>query len=117
MRRDLRKFEPLVAKELRRDERRIATEVAKEASGRAVRLTGEYAKSFKPSVTNRGAAIVSKLPQAGVVHFGGTIRPRGVPIVFKPRPVVSDVIDEETDQIVDQMGDAVERAARSAGWT
>jgi hypothetical protein len=116
--RDLKKLEPAVAKELRQDIKAAAGKVAVAASASAGSFsrTGEYAKSIRPYVTARGASVGSRLPQAGVLHFGGTIRPRGVPIVFKPRPVISDALDRRTDQIVQDFGDAVDRAARAAGW-
>jgi phage gpG-like protein len=67
-------------------------------------------------VTARGASVGSRLPQAGVLHFGGTIRPRGVPIAFPARPVISEAVDRNTDRIVNELGDAVEQAARRTGW-
>jgi hypothetical protein len=63
-----------------------------------------------------GRVVGSRLPQAGVLHWGGTIRPRGVPIKFEPHPVMSDALDRRTNEIVDDLGDAVDRAARKAGW-
>lgn len=115
-RRDLRRLEPEVAKELRKDMRGIGERVAAEARTHAPRATGTYARSIRPYVTARGVAVGSRLPQAGVLHFGGTIQPRGVPIVFRPRPVVSQALDRQTTRIVDEIGDAVENAAKRAGW-
>jgi phage gpG-like protein len=114
--RDLRKLEPAVDKKLRGDVKEIAGRVAAEARAAAVKRTGKYAASIRPYVTARGASIGSRLPQAGVLHYGGTIRPRGVDITIPARPVVSVALDRNTDRIVDQMGDAVEEAARAAGW-
>lgn len=116
LRRDLRKLQPAVAKELQKDLRDAAGKVAQEARARAPRVTGRYARSIRPYVTAKGVSVGSNLPQAGVLHFGGTIRPRGVPITFKPRPVVSDAVDKATDRIIDDLGDAIEAAARKAGW-
>lgn len=116
--RDLRKLAPEVAKELRKEIKVVARKVASEASSSAQSFsrTGAYAASLKPYVTTKGASVGSTLPQAGVVHFGGTIQPRGVPITFPPRPVVSDALDRSTDRIVNELGDAIERAAEHAGW-
>lgn len=114
--RDLKRLEPEVAKELRRDIKAAAEKVAAAARADAPRRTGAYAASIKTYVTARGAAVGSRLPQAGVVHFGGTIRPRGTPIVFTARPVISEALDRRTDQLVNDLGDAVERAARRTGW-
>lgn len=115
-RRDLRKLQPEVDKQLRKDLRVAAKKVANEAGAHEHRGTGRYARSIRPYITARGVSIGSNLPQAGVLHFGGTIRPKGVPIVFQPRPVVSEALDRNTDRIVDSVGDAVEAAARKAGW-
>lgn len=117
-RRDLKRLEPEVAKELGKDLKTIAGKVAAGASAAAqsFAVTGEYARSIRPYVTGTKATVGSRLPQAGVLHFGGTIQPRGVPIVIKPRPVISIVLDRSTDRIVEEFGDAVEAAARLAGW-
>lgn len=115
-RRDLRKLEPEVEKQLRADVKVIAARIALEARGAAVKRTGKYAASIRPYVTAKGASIGSRLPQAGVLHFGGTIRPRGVDITITARPVISTAVDRQTDRIVDEMGDAIERAATRAGW-
>lgn len=117
-RRDLKRLEPEADKELRKDIKKVAAGVAVAASAGAQSFakTGAFARSIRPYVSGTKAQIGSRLPQAGVVHFGGTIRPRGVPIVFKPRPVISIVVDRETDRIVDGMGDAIEQAARRVGW-
>jgi phage gpG-like protein len=115
-RRDLKRLEPETAKLLRSDIRAIAERVAAEARAAAVSRTGGYAASIRPYVTARGASVGSRLPQAGVLHFGGTIRPRGVPITFPARPVISESVDRNTDRLVDEIGDAVEQAALRAGW-
>lgn len=115
-RRDLKRLQPMVEKELRKDIRAAAARVAAEAAANAPRVTGEYARSIRPYVTARGVSIGSRLPQAGVLHWGGTIQPRGTPFAITGRPVVSDALDRRTDDIVDALGDAVEIAARRAGW-
>ena len=115
-RRDLRKLEPEVDKQLRADVKDIAARIAAEARGAAVRRTGKYAASIRPYVTAKGASVGSRLPQAGVLHYGGTIQPRGVPITFPARPVISDTLDRQTERIIDEFGDAVETAAKRAGW-
>jgi hypothetical protein len=116
LRRDLKRLEPLVAKELTKDIRAAAGKVAVDAAAHAPRRTGAYARSIRPYVTARGASVGSRLPQAGVLHWGGTISPRGVPITFEPRPVISDALERRVDGLVDDLGDAVERAAKRVGW-
>lgn len=114
--RDLKKLEPEAAKELQKDIKAAAGKVAAAAASTAPRVSGKYARSIRPYVTAKGASVGSRLPQAGVLHFGGTIEPRGVPIKFPARPVVSDALDRQTNQIINDMGDAVDRAAKRAGW-
>jgi hypothetical protein len=114
--RDLKRLEPEVAKLLRGDLKSIAQHIATEASAKAVRRTGAYAASIRPYVTAKGVSIGSRLPQAGVLHFGGTISPRGVPITFPARPVISEAVDRSTDRIVNEVADAIEQAAHRAGW-
>jgi hypothetical protein len=115
-RRDLKRLAPETDKLLRADIKAIAGRVVAEAGAHAVRRTGAYASSIRAYVTLKGVSIGSTLPQAGVLHFGGTIRPRGVPIVFPARPVISEAVDRNTDRLVNAIGDAVEQAARRAGW-
>lgn len=112
-RRDLRRVSPEVDKELRGDIKKITEDVAAEARGHAVRRSGAYADSIRAYA---GGFVGSRLPQAGVLHWGGTIRPRGVEITFPRRPVVLDAVEHQSRRIVDRMGDAVERAAKNAGW-
>jgi phage gpG-like protein len=117
-RRDLKRLEPEVEKLLRADIRLIAAGVATEAqvAARSFARSGAYARSIRPYASGMKAQVGSKLPQAAVLHWGGTIRPRGVPITFKPRPVISEALDRNTDRIVNRFGDAVELAARRVGW-
>jgi phage gpG-like protein len=114
--RDLKRLEPEAAKLFRADLRAIGVRVAGEARSQAVQRTGAYARSIRPRVTVRGVSVGSRLPQAGVLHFGGTIRPRGVPILFPARPVISEAVDRNTDRLVNDLGDAVEQAALRTGW-
>lgn len=116
LQRSFKRLQPEVEKELRKDIKAAAGKVAVAAQAGAVRRTGAYARSIRPYVTARGVSVGSRLPQAGVLHWGGTIRPRGVPITFRARPVVSEALDRQTDRLVEDLGDAVEKAARATGW-
>lgn len=116
LRRDLKRLEPEVDRELRKDLKAAGEKVARDARSRAPKVTGEYARSIRVYVTAKGVAIGSNLPQSKVLHWGGTIRPRGVPITFRPRPVVQDAVDRRENEIVEDLGDAVDRAARKVGW-
>lgn len=116
--RTLRRLEPEVEKELRRELKTAADKVATTAQqhARSFQRTGRYARSIKSKVTAKGASVGSRLPQAAVLHWGGTIRPRGVPITFPRRAVISEALDTQTNEILADVGEAIDRAARRAGW-
>lgn len=118
LRRSLHKLEPDVEKLLRADIRVIAQDVATEAQERARSFarTGRFMRSIKPYSSGLRAVVGSNLPQAGVLHWGGTIHPRGVPIVFPARPVISEAVAHQEEGIVNRMADAIDQAARNAGW-
>jgi phage gpG-like protein len=116
LRRDLRRLEPLVDRELRDALREAGEKVAITAGALAPRRSGALAHSIRPFVSGARVSIGSTLPYAGVVHWGGTIRPRGVPITFKPTEFVTRAAEDHADELVDDIGDGVERAARRAGW-
>lgn len=116
LRRDLKRLDPLIDRELRDAIRDAAGKVAITAGALAPRRSGELAHSIRPFVSGAKASIGSTVPYAGVVHWGGTIRPRGEPITFKRTEFITRAVDDHADQIVQDMGDGVERAARRAGW-
>ena len=115
-RRDLKKLQPLVDRELREEIRDAAGPMLAEAKAKARRRTGAYAKSLKIGVTTKGISIYSRHPGASVIHWGGTIEPRGVPIVFDAQPSVVEAVEDGAERLVDEIGDGVERAARRVGW-
>lgn len=115
-RRDLRRLHPEVDRELRAELRQVGENVAREASAHAVRRTGRYAASMRAYATGATVSVGSRLPQAGVLHWGGTIRPRGVPIEFPRRPIIEDAAQRQMDMIAEELGHAVEKAAFRVGW-
>lgn len=115
-RRDLRKVDREVDKELRGEIKDAANTVLEEARATAPIRTGALARSLKVSVTGRGASIYSALPYAPVVHWGGVIEPRGVPIRFPRTEFITRAVERGADRLVEDIGDGVERAAKRAGW-
>jgi len=115
-RRDLKSVNREADRELAKEFRGIARDVAADARSRAPKRSGEYARSIKVYSEKGGASIGSRLPQAGVLHWGGTIRPKGKEIRFARRPVVVEAADRMEQEIFDRAGDAVDRAARKNGW-
>jgi hypothetical protein len=115
-RRDLKRLQPDIDRELRGDIREAGGKVLPVARAFAPTLTGELARSIRLSVTQRGVSIYSTLPQAPVLHWGGEISPRGVPITFPRTEFISEAVERQADELLDDIGDGVERAARKTGW-
>jgi hypothetical protein len=115
-RRDLKRLDPELDRQLRGELRDAVAKVAAQAALLAPRRTGTLAKSYRPFVTQRTAGIRSSLPYAPVIEFGGTISPRGTPITFRRAEPVTRAVMREADEIVESFGDAVERAADKTGW-
>lgn len=117
-RRDLKRLEPEADKELQRELKQGATKVANtaRATARTFKRSGSYARSIRTFNAKGGVSIGSRLPQAGVLHWGGTISPRGVPIEFPRRSVVYDAAEAQMEDLYDQAANAVQRAAKRAGF-
>jgi phage gpG-like protein len=76
------------------------------------RKSGRLSGSIRVSVRQRQASIYSNLPQAPVHEYGGTIRPRGVPIAIPRREYMRRGvansrrrIDAELEDILDAIAD------------
>lgn len=115
-RRDVKRLDPAVAKELQGELKDAAGRVLDEARAGAPRRTGALAASLRVSLTTRGASIYSRLPYAPVVHWGGTIRPRGAAITFPRTEFVTRAAHDNAERLLEDVGDAVERAATRTGW-
>jgi phage gpG-like protein len=116
LRRDMRRLAPLAAEELAESIEEAAGKVATTAGALAPRDSGALAHSIRPYVSGARASIGSTLPYAGVVHWGGTIRPRGVPITFPATEFISRAVEDHAGELVEDIADGVDRAARRAGW-
>jgi phage gpG-like protein len=112
----MRRMEPEAAKGLRDDIKHAAGKVALTAGANAPRRTGALQHSIRVFVSGARASIGSTLPYAGVVHWGGTIAPKGTKILFRRNEFVTRAIADHQDQIVEDIADGVERAAIRAGW-
>ena len=113
----LRRTEPEADQSLKRELREAGARVALVGASKAPRRSGALQRSIRPYVTTRGISIGSTLPYAGVVHWGGTINPRGAPITFERRPFLEEAVEETADWILDQVAHGFDVAARKAGWT
>jgi phage gpG-like protein len=116
LRRDLRRIDPQIAKELQRELKDAAGKVAAEAALLAPRRTGALAESYRPFTSGNIAGVRSRLPYAAVHEYGGTISPRGTDILIKRSEPVTRAVERQTESIVEHVGDAIETAARNAGW-
>lgn len=125
-RRDLRKIAPEVSRELTRDIRRSVAPVLATARQLAPKGTRPIPSSRRPqvrlanslrvSVTNRGVLIRSPLPQAGVLHWGGSIAPKGVTIRFPRTEFLTLALQRNANLIEKAAGDTIDRAIIRAGW-
>jgi phage gpG-like protein len=116
LRRDLKRLDPLIDKELRDAIKDAADKVAVTAGALAPRDSGALQQSIRPFVSGANASVGSTLPYAGVLEFGGTISPRGVPITIKGTGFVGRAVEDHADELVEDIGDGIERAASRAGW-
>jgi hypothetical protein len=114
--RELRKIDPLFDRELKDSIRKGTGKIAVTAGARAPRDSGELAHSIRPYVSGVRASVGSTLPYAGVHEFGGSIQPRGVPITIKASGFVGRAVDDHAEEIVEDIADGFDRAARRAGW-
>jgi hypothetical protein len=115
-RRDLKRLDASANKALSSQLRETGGVVLVRAKAIAPRLTGELADSLRLSVTQRAVTIYSTLPQAPVLHWGGKISPRGVPIIVPRTEFISQAAEERGDELVEDLGRDIDHAAQLAGW-
>lgn len=123
LRRDLRRLEPEVEKQLKKELRAAVAPVLEAARVLAPHRSGKLARSLRVSVAARGVAIGSRLPYANVIHWGGSTGRGHYPgdawsgeILIRESLFLSRALEQHEDRVVDAIGDAVETAARNAGW-
>jgi hypothetical protein len=116
LRRDLRELEPTTAKEIQRVLKEGAQIVAEEASRLAPRRTGTLAGSYRAYTRGARAGVRSPLPYAAVHEYGGTIRPRGTPILIQRSEPVTRAVERQTDAIVASLAEGIEAATSRDGW-
>jgi hypothetical protein len=113
-RRDLKRLEPLANQQLRKDLKDIADRVAVRAQARMGAESFGYQGVATPGLratvrsTGRNAFV------ARFIDFG--FHPRGSSTFVPGRNIVGGVLEQQEERIVDDVGDAIERAAVRAGW-
>lgn len=113
-RRDVRRADKEIGKEFQKDLRAIAQDVAREASSLAPRRHGALAGSYRGSARGATAYVRSPLIYARFLEFG--FHPRGGDTFVEGRNFVGRAMERREGEIVDQLGEAVERAATNLGW-
>lgn len=110
LQRDLKKVSPELAKQLRVDLKDVASEVARGVNSRL------NASSFRyiGTSTTRGAAIRSTGAKPHVARFIDVgFHPRGGATFVPGRETVNAVIESQQDQIIEGIGQSIDRAMDS----
>jgi hypothetical protein len=117
--RKLRGIDRDLARELQRTNKTIAEKVAAEARSQVPVRTGHAAGSVKARASAQRSSVVGggpTVPYYPWLEFGGTIRPRGTPIVRPRAPgryILAAVRKErevDVDTYVDALNDILRRA-------
>lgn len=116
LRRDFRAIGAGLNRELNAELREAAAIASRDAASLAPRRTGRLAASYKPFARGNAIGVRSRLPYAAVHEWGGTIRPRGVPIDIRRSAPVSQAVERNADRIVEELGDRIEGLARRHGF-
>jgi hypothetical protein len=115
-RRDLKRLDKDLPKELNKEIKEVVGKVAVDAALSAPRDSGALARSYRPFTRGNIAGVRSPLPYAGVIEYGGTISPKGTPITIRKYEPVTRAVERQRDHLVEEIGDAIERASHRAGW-
>lgn len=118
---DLGALTPALDLELRAVVREGAAIIAAEAAVLAPRRSGKLASRYRPFALHGRdygvkAGVRNTLPYANVIEYGGTIRPRGVPIVFQPRAPLGTAVERDADAVLEAVTKAFDRIVRRQGW-
>jgi phage gpG-like protein len=115
-RRDLKELDKELPKALQKELKEAVAKVSLEAAATAPRKSGDLARSYRPFTRGNVAGVRSKLPYAGVIEYGGTISPKGTPITIRKYEPITRAVERRKDELVEDIGDAIESAAKRAGW-
>jgi hypothetical protein len=115
-RRGLRSLDVNLDRQLRDYIKEMSEEVASVARQRAPRKSGKLSKSIKSSVTQTRASVYSNLPYAAVQEWGGTIRPKGVPIKIEGRQMIYSAVKDKSADVEDHMGRLFDSISSTSGF-
>jgi Bacteriophage HK97-gp10, putative tail-component len=117
LQRDLKAFAPDARRDVTRALKEGAGEVARAAGPLSAWRSGKLAGSWRPGASTMKGYVRSRLPYAGVIEYGGTIRPKGAPVEIKAHPAGTRALQLKEDGIVEKVGDALMRVAARHGWS
>lgn len=110
-RREVRRHDREIGLQFQRDLRGVAQRVAAEAAGLA---TGRVAQGYRGTARGTRGIVRNTFLPARFLEFG--FHPGGGDTFVEGRNYVGRVLERREDMIVDELGDAVERAAQRMGW-
>jgi hypothetical protein len=119
-RRDLRAIGRTLPREVTKAERAAAAPIAAEARQLAPRRSGALVASIRPFANARQVGVSVGVPYAGWIHWGGTIRPRGVAITrSRTDPGAKFVVkaaDRQMNRFEWALGEAIDSVAKRNGF-
>lgn len=116
LRKALRKLDRDSDKELVRSLKAAMRPTLAIAQRMAPRSSGKLAVTGRAFVAGKQVGIRFTSPYAAVHHWGGTIAPRGTKFKIKRTEFALRAVASRVDEIVDELGDGFEDAARKNGW-
>lgn len=116
LRRDLSAVDRDAGREVQGAIKGAVDRVAQEAASTAPRRTGALAASYRAFTRGNVAGVRSRLVYAPVLEYGGTIKPRGAPITFPRRLIVTKAAEREADRVAGEIANEFERIADRHGW-
>jgi len=111
-RRSLRATDRDAAKAVQAVTKRAAGLVADEARSLAPRRSGRLAASIRATTAGAKGVVRSPLPYAKVHEYGGTIRPKGTPIMIKRSLYVHRAMDRKADDVLNELARGFERVVQ-----
>lgn len=96
--------------------RQAATDAKRNLISRSKHSRGRVSGTIKASVTQRRTSIYSNHPAAGVLEYGGTIRPRGVPIRIGEKGYMRGAIITATDDVETKLAEIARIIESSGGF-
>jgi hypothetical protein len=116
VRRTMRATTPMANRVINQELRKAVVPIAAEARVLAPKRSGKMAASTRPYATGSKVGVRSFHPGAGVVHWGGTISPRGFPITFSRTEFITRAVRGREAAIAKDISDSLQAAARRVGW-